>query len=63
MFCFFFCTMGTNIFVLTVLRGCIQKFEIIPNYHQQGRSETLTSDLIFNLLSKIVMDFLNYALK
>ncbi|XP_015374386.1 PREDICTED: uncharacterized protein LOC107169226 [Diuraphis noxia] len=43
---------------------CIQRFEIIPNYHQQGRSmDVLTTDYLFNIFTKIVMDFVNYALK
>lgn len=47
-----------------IFRGCIPKFEIIPNYHQQGRkSETLTSDRLLNIFTKIVMDFLRYAIK
>ncbi|XP_022160231.1 phospholipase A2-like [Myzus persicae] len=44
--------------------GCIQKFEITPNYHQQGRSmDILTTDYLFNIFTKIVMDFVRYALK
>jgi len=44
--------------------GCIPKFEIIPHYHRQGkRSETLTSDRLFNIFTKIVFDFMRYTLK
>ncbi|XP_025410504.1 uncharacterized protein LOC112683607 isoform X2 [Sipha flava] len=46
-----------------LFRRCIQKFEIIPNYHQQGRSlEILTTDHLFNIFIQILVDFLRNAL-
>lgn len=47
-----------------IFRGCFQKFELIPHYHQQGRSsDILTSDRLIDILKKIVLDYLHYVLK
>ncbi|XP_050442837.1 phospholipase A2 phaiodactylipin-like isoform X2 [Adelges cooleyi] len=44
-------------------RECIQRFEIIPNYHQQGRrSQRMTTDRLFNVFVNVASDFLRFAL-